>query len=518
MNLLDRTIAYFSPKTAVKREFDRLKLDTIQNSGYGNYGANRTKKSLKGWKDQGGSALEDIQFNLSTLRVRSRDLFMGNPVAASAIKTYRTNVVGGGLVPKPVIDGEYLHMDTQRAEKLENAISREFDLWASSQFCDAEKMSSFWDLQQLAFLSWLQSGDAFALLQEREQPNWPYSLCIRLVEADRVCTPGAYLDLELSEKVVGGVEVDDAGGVVAYHICKKHPLSTLPSGANEWVRVEAIGSVTGRRNVLHLMARERIGARRGVPILAPVIEALRQLGRYTDAELVAAVVNGYWALIIEQPEANESLPIGEQGAPDEALVDGGDKNSVELGNGSIFELGPGEKAHSESPGRPNSNFSGFVDAITKQIAAGLELPQEIVMKQFSHNYSASRAALLEAWKAFSMWRDWMIEKFCQPIYEEWMDEAVARGRIIAPGYFEDKSIRAAYTKAEWYGPTQGQLDVTKESEAAEMRVKSGFSTRTKEAMELTGTDFRDNMRTARRERELMEEAGLAEQTIGGETN
>lgn len=60
----------------------------------------------------------------------------------------------------------------------------------------------------------------------------------------------------------------------------------------EWQRVEAYGEKTGRKNVLHLMCRERIDQRRGVPFLAPVIEALKQLGRYTDAELIAAVISG----------------------------------------------------------------------------------------------------------------------------------------------------------------------------------------------------------------------------------
>ncbi len=45
---------------------------------------------------------------------------------------------------------------------------------------------------------------------------------------------------------------------------------------------------------------ERPGQRRGVPVLAPVIEALKQLGRYTDAELVAAVVSGLFTVFVKQ--------------------------------------------------------------------------------------------------------------------------------------------------------------------------------------------------------------------------
>lgn len=510
MNRLDKIIGYLSPKAALDRARARARLELVENSGYGNYGASLVKKALKGWVTGGGSAAEDIHENLSTLRVRSRDLYMGVPLATGALKRYRTNVVGSGLTPKPVIDSEALHMTEEQADALEKQISREFALWADSTSCDAERLSSFYELQQLAFLNWLMSGDVFALLQTKERAGCPYTTCIQLVEADRVCTPGDLYDLEIDEKALGGVEVDDTGEVVAYHICNHHPLSCRGvNSRDDWVRVEAYGKATGRRNVLHVMTRERIGARRGVPLLAPVIEALKQLGRYTDAELIAAVVNGYMAVFIETEEPRDEKPMGEVEDALDAPVDQKDGDSIEWGPGSVVDLAPGEKAKAVTPGRPNSNFDGFVSSIARQIGAALELPYELLMEQFTSSYSASRAALLEAWKAFSQWRDWMVEKFCQPIYEEWLTEAVARGRINAPGFFAEALVRKTYCNAQWYGPTQGQLDPVKEVQAAEDRVCSGFSTRAKEAMELTGTDFRENIRIAKRENELMKDAGLA---------
>lgn len=515
-NTLDKFIGWLSPKAALDREVARRKLELISNSGYGNYGASRTKKALKGWDDAGGSAVEDIHENLSTLRARSRDLSMGVPLAAGALKSYRTNVVGSGLTPKPVIDGEALHLTEAQAGALEKQISREFALWADQAACDAERMSSFYELQQLAFLNWLMSGDVFALLQNKERTGTPYSTCVLLIEADRVCTPGDHLGMEtsLDEKILGGVEVDGTGEVVAYHICKRHPLSFRSvNGKDDWARVEAYGKETGRRNILHVMTRERIGARRGVPMLAPVIEALKQLGRYTDAELIAAVVSGYIALAFESSEESEEKPAGEVEDSLDEPVDRRDADSVEWGPGSMIDLAPGEKVNVLNPGRPNSNFDGFISSIARQIGAALELPYELLMKQFTASYSASRAALLEAWKSFSQWRDWMVEKFCQPIYEEWLSEAAARGRIYAPGFFADPLLRKTYCNAQWYGPTQGQLDPVKEAQAAEYRVRFGFSTRAKESMELTGTDFWDNIRTAKRENELMKEAGLTADTI-----
>ena len=158
-----------------------------------------------------------------------------------------------------------------------------------------------------------------------------------------------------------------------------------------------------------------------------------------------------------------------------------------------------------NPGRPNPNFDPFVMAVIKQIGAALEIPYELLIMAFSNNYSASRAAILEFFKVIKMYRAWFVTDFCQPIYEEWLCEAVAKGRINAPGFFNDPIIKDAYCSAEWNGPSAGQLDPKKEVEAAELRVQGGFSTRERETTELTGTDFYKNIKQRKREEELLKE-------------
>lgn len=504
MNVFDRVIAAVSPETALKRAGARQKLQ-ILNSGYSNYGASHTKKGLLGWLYGGGSAKEDIQDNLSTLRQRCRDLYMGVPLATGALKTCRTNVVGSGLKLKSQIDYEVLGISEEEARSLESLIEREFSLWADSPACDLERLDNFYELQQLAFLNWLMSGDVIATLPVTKRVNMPYDLRICLIEADRLSNPNDMIH----PRIVGGVETNDAGEVIAYHISTHHPLS-FDYTERKWTRVEAWGKKTGRRNVIHVMSRERIGQRRGVPFLAPVIEALKQLGRYTDAELIAAVVSGMYAIFIEKETASADTAFGEI-IPEDQQVDAADDNSIELAPGMIVDLNEGEKAHDTNPGRPNTAFDGFVVAICRQIGAALEIPYELLVKHFNASYSASRGALLEAWKMFRMYRTWLANDFCQPIFEEWFSEAVAKGRIPAPGFFADPIIRKAYTGAEWNGPAQGLLNPVQEVNAAEARVKNGFSTRDREAMEMNGSDFWRNAAQLKREEQAMKEiAGAAQ--------
>lgn len=508
MNMLDRAIAAISPEMGLKRAAARQRLKII-NSGYSNYGASHTKKSLLGWLYYGGSAKEDIENNLTTLRQRSRDLYMGVPLATGAVKTMRTNVVGSGLALKSHIDYKYLGLTEEQAEQIESDIEREFALWAESEACDIERLDNFYELQQLAFLNWLLSGDLIVILPTTKRINMPYDVRIRLIEADRLCTPP---EEEHNPHIIGGVETNAEGEVVAYHILNVHPLSNEIGAAAKWQRVKAYGDKTGRRNVLHIMNRERIGQRRGVPFLAPVIESLKQLGRYTDAELVAAVVSGMFAVFIQKSDTSGDGPALGEVIPGNEQVDAGDANSIEIGNGSIIDLEEGETANAVSPGRPNANFDNFVIAVTRQIGSALEIPYELLVKNFQASYSASRGALLEAWKSFRMYRTWLAKDFCQPIFEEWLAEAVAKGRIPAPGFFADPTIRKAYSGAEWNGPAQGLLNPVQEVNAAERRVVNGFSTRNREAQELNGSDFYKNIRTRKREEMLIKEVrDIAEQ-------
>ena len=501
MNLIDRAINAISPEKALKREVARKKLSLV-NSGYGNYGANATKKAVIGWTHGGGSHREDIEEHISTLRQRSRDLYCGgSTLATGAIKRLRTNAVGTGLHLKSTINEEILGISSEEARKLEETIEREFAHWANSTNCDIERIDNFYQLQQLALLNALLSGDSFALMTTTKRTGSIYDLRIELVEADRVSTPD---NETINPLFCEGVEKNANGEVVAYHISKFHPLSFQDREPREWVRVKAFGEKTGRRNVIHVMNRERIGQVRGVPFLSPVIETIKQLGRYTEAEVLAAVINGLFTVFIEKESASDDVPFGEA-VPEDMQVDSEDEGSIELAPGAVIDLGEGEKANMVNPGRPNPNFDPFVMAIIKQIGAALEIPYELLIMAFSNNYSASRAAILEFFKVIKMYRAWFVTDFCQPIYEEWLCEAVAKGRINAPGFFNDPIIKDAYCSAEWNGPSAGQLDPKKEVEAAELRVQGGFSTRERETTELTGTDFYKNIKQRKREEELLKE-------------
>ena len=237
------------------------------------------------------------------------------------------------------------------------------------------------------------------------------------------------------------------------------------------------------------MDTERPEQYRGVPYLAQAIEPLLQMRRYTEAEIMAAIIESFFTAFVKTETDPSENPFNEVG---EDTVSH-DPNEYEMGPGTVNFMEPGEDIVFANPTRPSTGFDVFVRALCEQVGACLEIPADLLMMSFQSSYSASRAALLEAWKGFRMRRDWITDDFCRPVYEIWMTEAVARGRISAPGFLTDPIIRQAYLGSEWIGPSQGQLDPTKEVTAAMVAIQNGLSTHEAEAVKLNGSQFAANV-------------------------
>jgi lambda family phage portal protein len=183
--------------------------------------------------------------------------------------------------------------------------------------------------------------------------------------------------------------------------------------------------------------------------------------------------------------------------------------------GRAVNLLPGEEVESANPGRPNSEFDPFVQSILRQIGINLEIPYEVLVMHFQSSYSAARAALLAAWKTYRKWRDWMSTEFCQPVYELWLEEAVAKGRVNAPGFFASPVVREAWCGAIWIGDGPGSIDPVKEVEAANGRIDLGISTREAESVLHDGVDYETKHKQLKKEKEMRDRDGLTPQPTNG---
>lgn len=477
--------------------------------GGGSYVGASGRRTMMTWAAPFGTADADILPALRTLRDRSRDLDRNSPAARGALKAMQTGVIGAGLRVRSAIDRDFIGLSEEQAQEWQNAAEQEFRLWSESQHCDFMCQLNFNGLQRLASHSRMTSGDCFVLMPWVARPGVPYELKVQLIEADRVCNPN---DLPDTIEIAGGIERNKDGVPVAIHIRTPHPgASMFEQITPTWKRVPLFGGKTARRNVLHLMDVDRIGQSRGVPLLAPVIETLKQLTKFSEAELAAAVVNAMLSVAVSRPLDSPTLGEIDWNAAYEARGETPpweDQTRMQLGSGTWVDLAPGENLNIIDAKRPNNQFDPFFLACLKQIGMALRIPYEVLLMHFSSSYSASRAAMLAAEKAFEVVRDAFADSFCQPVWEEFLIEAIIKQRLTAPGFLTDPAIRLAYSGAYWTPPTQGQVDPSKEAMAANMRVEFGFSTRELEAGKLTGMAYKDIVEAQAKEKALADQYGL----------
>lgn len=499
-NLADRLVTWVAPQAGLKRHRARTML--AMAGGY--TGGRRDRRQTQEWRTRGGSADADLLPDLPLMRERSRALMMSAPLAAGAVNTVVTNIVGTGLRVQSRIDRDVLQgiaaTNEEGFETLERSIEREFRLWAESSDCDAARTQDFAGLQELAFASAIVSGDSFVPRRFIDRPGARYGTALQVIEGDRVANPLGKAD---SAEMAGGVRRDAYGAPVAYRILRQHPGSNYIVRNDEADEVPAYAA-SGLRQVYHLFHKRRPDQTRGVPYLAPVIESLRQLDQYREAELMAAVVGAMFTVFVKS-ESGDGL------SPMLPSAETGSKTSDEdykMAAGAILNLAPGEDVVTATPGRPNAAFDPFVEAILRQIGVALELPFEILIKHFTASYSAAQAALVEAWKFYRARRSWLVAMLCRPVYEAVIYEAVARGRITAPGFLGDAFLRAAYLGSEWVGPPRSQINQLLEVEAAEKRIAIGVTTLADETAEMTGGDWERKHVQSVKERKARVEGGL----------
>ena len=481
----------------------------ISNYLFGNAGAYRSassrNKNTAAWSTADGSADTDTLTDLATLRRQSRDLVRNEALPAGVIGTMDLGVVGQGIIPQARIDSDYLNLTADQAAEWERAAERIFNHVANKPTFDSECKLNFWQQQRLIYRSKLESGDCIAVRRYIKRKGKLLGVSIQLVEADRLATPIAMQD---DDKVRSGIELGDNGEPVNYHIMQSHPAEKLEPETS-FTKIPAYDK-NGDPLVLHIVTRLRPGQTRGVPHLAPVIELFKQLGRYTEAEIAAAVVSGMFAIMVTSPAPVGPLGTAMAGIP--GMVPSNTTASKapgfqEMRSGMIVDLAPGEDIKVAEATRPNTAFEPFVNACLSSAGAALGIPSEVLLKRYNTSYSAARAAIMDAYRQFLVERDDMVYQFCQPVWSWVITEAVAAGLLDAPGFFEDPLARDAWLGTEWIGAPAPSIDPTKDAAAEAAWHALGIKSK-QDICASQGRDFDSTLKQRAKEKNAEDKNGL----------
>jgi len=463
-----------------------------------------------GGKFYGGFGLTQLQnVDYWTLRARSSQLFNENLYARGLIRRLITNEINTGLTPESSPDENIIGVAEDSLTDWTEMVETRFGIWHKTpRLCDWKHNSTFGELQRTVRREALVAGDVLVVLRQDPLTKLPM---VQLISGSKVQTPlGGKTTIRKGHVVKHGVEFDKIGRVVAHWIKQDDNITSK--------RMPAFGEKSGRRiSWLVYGTDKRLDDVRGQPLLALVLQSLKEVDRYRDSTQRKAVINSIIAMSVEKGTDKMGTLPGQGGAKrkDTASVSDGDGKVRTLNiqqsipGVTVDEMQWGETLNMHGGQGTDVNFPIFEEAIIQAVAWANEIPPEILRLAFSNNYSASQAAINE-FKIYlnRVWSDFG-ETFCTPVYIEWLISETLTQKITANGLLQawrtpaQYDVFGAWVCVDWYGSIKPSTDTLKQAKGSELNLKLGLTTHAREARNATGSKFTCNIKKLKTENQLL---------------
>ena len=294
-----------------------------------------------------------------------------------------------------------------------------------------------------------------------------------------VATP--YTELMRSTSAVDGIELDEHGSPMFYHVLRQHP-GDIGFVLGEYDRIPA-------HQVMHYFRVDRPGQCRGIPEITPALPLFAQLRRYTLAVIAAAETAADFAAVLY----TDAPPDG--GAAEVEPLD-----PVQLEKRMATTLPAGWKLGQIDAAQPTTTYREFKAEILNEIARCLNMPFNVAAcNSSSYNYASGRLDHQTYFRSIQVEQAQIERVILEPLFNMWLQEA----RLI-PGFLP--AIPAAFS-ATWIWDGREHVDPAKEANAQATRLKSLTTTLATEYAR-NGKDWEVELRQRAREKALIKELNL----------
>jgi len=304
---------------------------------------------LLDWIMQARSADDEVKGSLRTLRARARQLGRDNGYIKRYFRLLQNHVIGprGILLHAQVRDprGEFNKPVNQELE-------RAWSDWASGPVTVDGRLT-LRRLEQLLIKTIACDGEVFVRKIRGAERN-RYGLALQPIDADLIDETYNRARQAGQNEIRMGVEIDELGAVVGYHVSHRAAGEALASAGRYFVPAA---------DMLHLYSPDRVNQTRGVTWLHSIMVPAHMLAAYEESEAVAARVAsakmGFWE---------------KQGDSVAGDISGETQPATTEANPGTFEIGPaGYTFKSWEPDHPTTQFPSFVKQILRRIAAGISV-------------------------------------------------------------------------------------------------------------------------------------------------
>jgi lambda family phage portal protein len=428
------------------------------------------------------SADQEIKGNMRLLRARARELARNNPVAKSYLKILVSNVIGEKGVG---YQAQVRNNDDSLNRSFNTKIEKAWCDWTKMGNCTVDGKLSFRAIQSLVLKTIATDGEVFI----RIVPGYAnkYRLALQMIDADQVDPLFSRAAAKGDNEVRMGIEVDEWGRPVAYHVNRKHPSDLGGSLLRERIPAEYI---------IHLFDPDRVNQTRGITWFHPCMVEMRMLGGYVEAELVAARVGAAKIGFLEHNDPESYVPPNPEAERTGRYV-------IEANPGVIEELPPGVAFKEWNPDHPATAFPQFIKAMLRFIASSMGVSYNALASDLEGvNYSSMRSGLLIERDQWKICQSMLKENFLQPIFEQWISLALLSGALVL-----DSRDPSRFLDGKWEARGWQWVDPLKDVQASILGIGAGLTSRTACIAE-GGGDAEDVFEELSEENKMAEEFDL----------
>lgn len=485
------------------------------HSGASSYGGRSHGGSFTGGgKWRGGIAGDGLGILLDHKRIRTNArVILHDSAQGRAIVESKADAVGHtGLRLEPTPDAGILGLTKEEAAIWGKDVGSRWALWAADKKQNRSHKMTFAQAQRLYAFFAERDNDMFVRLYYSNDRKLQNPLQFEFIDPDQIFG-ASFTNTYGIQFSVDGIKRDSQGREIEYDVWvldEKNQLKHSP--------IRARDARTGRIFMIHGYRQEYAGQTRGFSKLQPIIQDLHDYTDFSIATIQQAINKSNFVGWVEPGDDEDAQNIfdddltnngvgpagarfnseGEQIAAEPDIIsdvlcyESPEATTGKPGAMFLQNLTKGAKIKLADSNSPSTSFDRFQKAFLTNLAAAARVPLQVVTMVFENNFSASRATLLLFQRIVEIDRLDLVVDFIGPIYEMWLSEEIAAGRIKAPGW-TDPVFKNAWMKATWRGTPVPEIDPIKAAKARKENLLLGVTSVEQESQQHSGRSATDNM-------------------------
>lgn len=440
----------------------------------------------------GSPSLQQDLRHLKTLRDQARTLAINNVYARRYIEIMKAAVIGANGIS---VNCAAVNPDGS-ADVFSDSFTQYFAEFSDDISVCGQLTRS--QAESLMLERMIVDGEALAIIHRGEGDH---GIKIAIIDADHLDENYNDYFYATGNRVVGGVEINNFGKPIAYHIFKYNPSDAVMGGSSERIRYDA-------EDIIHLYEKERTSATRGYSWLCPAIEKLHQLDKYSEAVLVSARIGASKSRYFAQTTDNADPFADSDDVDDEGHV------TLSFSPGTVELMPRGWTVHdSDLSTSTQDSLDAFQKALLRGIAVGLGVSYHLLASDLSEvNYSAARFGSLTDNEFYKSVQSLVIQTFTKRLYREWLRVQLVTNAL---GFNIPFAKYQKFAKARYTAKAFGTVDPQKDAAADQIELENNLVSLS-ELAERRGRNLEDILKQKQKDDLLLEKYGQTKEAVIGE--